>query len=210
MHITILGGSGFVGLAICESLVTAGHRVTSVSRHGKPSHLKTPWANEVVWLRSDVLADDNWQDSVQKSEWVIDTIGILFEKPQQGLTYQRMIIKPVERLIDHIEASKSSVKILFISANKGPFILKKYLSAKKEAESLIKSHDDQHVIFYPSLVSGKGRGSDTIASKLIWMLKKLPVFKRLLRGFDPMSKEMLANEIRSVVEGQSSIYTERR
>ncbi len=35
------------------------------------------------WVCSDVTRDTNWQEQVQRADWVIDTVGILFENPRK-------------------------------------------------------------------------------------------------------------------------------
>ena len=38
------------------------------------------------WVCSDVTHDTNWQEQVQRADWVIDTVGILFENPRKNLS----------------------------------------------------------------------------------------------------------------------------
>ena len=49
------------------------------------------------WVCSDVTHDTNWQEQVQRADWVIDTVGILFENPRKKKTYQRLILTPVKK-----------------------------------------------------------------------------------------------------------------
>ena len=64
-------------------LVQRQHQVISVSRHGKPATLSASWSHQVQWVCSDVTRDTNWQEQVQRADWVIDTVGILFENPRK-------------------------------------------------------------------------------------------------------------------------------
>ncbi|ONM62590.1 NAD(P)-binding Rossmann-fold superfamily protein [Zea mays] len=47
--IVVLGGSGFVGSAICRAAVSKGIEVVSFSRSGRPSY-SDPWVDQVNWL----------------------------------------------------------------------------------------------------------------------------------------------------------------
>ncbi|KAL6843431.1 hypothetical protein ACP4OV_026753 [Aristida adscensionis] len=48
-NIVVLGGSGFVGSAICKAAVSKGIEVVSLSRSGRPSYTD-PWVDQVTWL----------------------------------------------------------------------------------------------------------------------------------------------------------------
>ena len=72
-----------LGQQIAKILVQRQHQVISVSRHGKPATLSASWSHQVQWVCSDVTRDTNWQEQVQRADWVIDTVGILFENPRK-------------------------------------------------------------------------------------------------------------------------------
>ena len=72
-----------LGQQIAKILVQRQHQVISVSRHGKPATLSASWSHQVQWVCSDVTHDTNWQEQVQRADWVIDTVGILFENPRK-------------------------------------------------------------------------------------------------------------------------------
>ncbi len=155
MKVIIFGGSGFLGQQIAKILVQRQHQVISVSRHGKPATLSASWSHQVQWVCSDVTRDTNWQEQVQRADWVIDTVGILFENPRKKKTYQRLILTPVKKISSFLAQQKKPAKFLFISANTVPFPLRKYMDAKLAAEELIHQEVAEAVIFYPSLLVGQ-------------------------------------------------------
>ncbi|MDA9470503.1 NAD-dependent epimerase/dehydratase family protein [Enterococcus sp. 5H] len=210
MKIVIFGGSGFIGQKLAEELVNRGHHVSSISRSGKPADLTTPWSQKVEWIHSDILNDTAWQDTIATSDWVIDTIGILFEKPQKNITYDRFIIEPVRILLHYLTQTNSRAKLLFLSANTAPLLLKKYMNAKLSAEELIKEQSPRNLIVYPSLVVDHERPFSMISAKSIRFSKKIPGLRQLVKGYDPISRQTLAIEIANVIEGKSSVYTKRR
>lgn len=210
MKVVVFGGSGFIGSHICEQLVAGGHIVTSVSRGGKPEAIIGMWSDKMTWLTSDILSDTTWQSAVKEADWVIDTIGILFEKKRKGITYDRFIIEPVKLLLSYLESNNNKAHFLFISASAAPFILGNYLETKKRAEEMLKKSNIQHVVFYPSMVIGKGRFFDTLIGNTIIFLKKIPILKNILKDYAPVDRKVLSMEIVKVIEGGSLIYTERR
>ncbi|WP_348921102.1 NAD(P)H-binding protein [Enterococcus rotai] len=210
MQITIFGGSGFIGQKLTEELVNRGHDLTSISRHGKPTDLSSSWSKKVRWIRSDILIDTNWHKAVQQADWVIDTIGILFEHPRKGITYDRFILTPVQLILDYLSTHNPAAHFLFISANSAPFPLRNYMNAKLQAEQLIKSSSLQHVIIYPSLVVDKKRYFSVVSAFGINLLKVIPGIRKLVQGYEPISRETLAAEIANVIEGETSPYTQRQ
>ncbi|GAB2273433.1 hypothetical protein Dimus_008226 [Dionaea muscipula] len=48
-RLVVLGGSGFVGSAICKAAVSMGIEVLSLSRSGRPSYTD-PWVDQVSWI----------------------------------------------------------------------------------------------------------------------------------------------------------------
>lgn len=210
MNITIFGGSGFIGQKLAEELIIRGHNVTSISRRGKPADLSSSWSEKVHWFHSDILNDTQWHKAVQEADWVIDTIGILFEHPKKGITYDRFILTPVQLILDYLNTHNPSARFLFISANSAPFPLRKYMDTKLQAEQLINESPQQHVIIYPSLVVDKQRYFSVISALGINFLKVIPGFRKLVQNYDPLSREKLATEISNVIEGKPSSYTHRQ
>nr|WP_243465371.1 NAD-dependent epimerase/dehydratase family protein [Oenococcus oeni] len=85
MKIVVFGGSGFIGQKLLEILVERGHDIISVSRHGRPDSLTEKWADKITWVSSDILNDHEWQKYVKDADWIIDSVGILFENPKKIL-----------------------------------------------------------------------------------------------------------------------------
>ncbi|TXG54205.1 hypothetical protein EZV62_019461 [Acer yangbiense] len=48
-RVVVLGGSGFVGSAICKAAVTKGIEVVSLSRSGRPTYPGS-WVDQVTWI----------------------------------------------------------------------------------------------------------------------------------------------------------------
>ena len=53
---TVVGGSGFIGKAVCKTLAAQGVAVTSVSRSGRPADAE-PWMDKVDWVAADAAKD---------------------------------------------------------------------------------------------------------------------------------------------------------
>lgn len=71
--LVVLGGSGFVGSAICKAAVSKGIEVTSLSRSGRP-RVSESWVDQVNWIPGDVFYA-NWDDILVGANAVASTLG---------------------------------------------------------------------------------------------------------------------------------------
>lgn len=60
MKIAVIGGTGFVGKALCENLARQGHRVSALSRDRGPWPAAIDGADAVVNLAGESIADGRW------------------------------------------------------------------------------------------------------------------------------------------------------
>lgn len=210
MKIVVFGGNGFIGQKICQELVARNHQVVSVSRSGQPQKARGEWLAQVQWVQSDVLADKEWHEVTADADWLVNCIGVLFEKKARNQTYERLIEAPVTIILDYLESQQSTTPLLSISANHVPFFLKRYLVAKKRTEKMITTRCKRGKVIYPGLVTDPSRPGSLIMGWAINLLTKLPVIHGFFRGYDVISRTELAKEICHVLEGYESPYTQRR
>ncbi|GFZ08686.1 NAD(P)-binding Rossmann-fold superfamily protein [Actinidia rufa] len=72
-RVVVLGGSGFVGSAICKAAVSEGIEVISLSRSGRPSY-SSSWIDQVTWMSGDVFYA-NWDEVLSGATAVVSTLG---------------------------------------------------------------------------------------------------------------------------------------
>lgn len=73
MRIVLTGGTGFIGQALCRSLVRDGHQVTVLTRNaGSASHLLGPVVAAVEWNGRDA---GSWEQSLEGADAVINLAG---------------------------------------------------------------------------------------------------------------------------------------
>jgi len=73
MRIVLTGGTGFIGQALCGSLVRDGHQVTVLTRNaGSASHVLGPIVVAVEWNGRDAGA---WEQSLEGADAVINLAG---------------------------------------------------------------------------------------------------------------------------------------
>ena len=73
MHITLTGGSGFVGQAMTAALTENGHHVTLIARSFKKH---APSDGYLQYLSADTTKEGPWQEEVAQADAVINLTGV--------------------------------------------------------------------------------------------------------------------------------------
>lgn len=151
--IVVLGGSGFVGTAICKAAVAKGIEVVSFSRSGRPSSYD-PWADEVTWLAGDVFYA-RWDEVLVGATAVVSTLGGF------GNEEQMKRINGEANTIAVDAAKEFGIpKFILISVhdyNLPSFLLTSgYFTGKRKAESeVLSKYPSSGVVLRPGFIYGK-------------------------------------------------------
>eukprot|EP01062_Namystynia_karyoxenos_P059803 TRINITY_DN51219_c0_g1_i1.p1 TRINITY_DN51219_c0_g1~~TRINITY_DN51219_c0_g1_i1.p1 ORF type:complete len:432 (+),score=116.30 TRINITY_DN51219_c0_g1_i1:125-1420(+) len=71
----VAGGSGFIGANICREAIRQGFRVVSLSRTGRPEHVKEKWADLVEWRRGDIQRPKEYVEAIRPADAVVSCVG---------------------------------------------------------------------------------------------------------------------------------------
>ncbi|KAJ1720484.1 hypothetical protein LPJ53_004885 [Coemansia erecta] len=74
----VVGGTGFVGQAVCRRALAQGWTVVSLSRHGAPRHPASA-PRGIRWVRGDALAPSTFLEHLQGCSAVVHSVGVLLE-----------------------------------------------------------------------------------------------------------------------------------
>lgn len=164
--VLVLGGNGFVGSAVCAAAVSAGMRVCSISRSGRPgwydkiaeTERAAHWATQVDWISGDVFEPDSLRAAIgedQTVDAVVSTIGAFG-------SYDFMLKMCGQATIGAAEVAKELgvSRFVFISAHDYGFpvrnLVSGYYDGKQNAEAAIaKLYGDNGVVLRASAVYGK-------------------------------------------------------
>lgn len=154
-RIFITGGSGFIGREIGRLGVTDGHEIRSLSRSGRPA-VSEPWVDEIEWHAADLFDPDRWRDQLEDCDAVIHTVGIIRERPQEDVTFERF--NGESAILAARETDRADVPaFVFLSvAGTPPFVSERSTTAKRRAEQVISDCDLRTTVLRPGLVYGEG------------------------------------------------------
>ncbi|KAF3792955.1 MIOREX complex component 2 [Nymphaea thermarum] len=178
--IVVLGGSGFVGSAICKAAISKGIEVVSLSRSGRPRYLDS-WMDQVKWVEGDVFYA-SWDEILVGATAVVSTLGGFGNEEQMKKINGQANVVAVDAAKNYVAnmllpffflakcASQSHLhmlatgipKFILISAhdyNLPSFLLSSgYFTGKREAESAVLSnYPNTGVVLRPGFIYGKRR-----------------------------------------------------
>ncbi|XP_015897724.1 uncharacterized protein At1g32220, chloroplastic [Ziziphus jujuba] len=154
-RVVVLGGSGFVGSAICKAAVSNGIEAISVSRTGRPAYPGS-WVDQVSWIPGDVFYL-NWDEVLGGATAVVSTIGGF------GSEEQMQRINGEANVVAVNAAKEFGVpKFILISVhdyNLPSFLLSSaYFTGKRKAESeVLSKYPNSGVVLRPGFIYGKRR-----------------------------------------------------
>lgn len=148
VRVVVTGASGYVGRAVCEALVHAGHEVKGVARH---RDRESP--GEVTWVLGDIRTMD-LIEPFRGADAIVHLVGIIRENPTQGVTFDTMHVGVTRRVLQAM-VHQSIPKLVYLSAlGTRARAASAYHRTKWEAEKLVEAFSVDAVILRPSLLFG--------------------------------------------------------
>lgn len=211
-HALVIGGSGFIGTAICNQLAEAGYRITVPTRRYKNAkHLLTIPTCQVI--QANVHDRAALSRLVDGKDVVINLLGILYSKPGKpyGQAFRQNHVE-LPKALCAVMKSKRVKRLVHISAlgvgakNPAP---SQYLRSKTDGEAAVKDSGLAWTILRPSVVFGR---TDNFLNMFATFSKLAPLFP--LAGantkFQPVSVMDVAKAVRmslTTLENQSIHHT---
>ncbi|KAJ2768954.1 hypothetical protein IWQ56_002738, partial [Coemansia nantahalensis] len=164
MRIFVVGGSGFVGRAVCRAALARGWEVLSLSRHGAParvagsSQADDRLAAGVKWIKGDALAPETFRERLAGCAAVVHSVGVLMEngyKQVADLGFRGGSARPAttyesanrDTALSVARAARATAGIeafAYVSARDSiPFIDPRYIATKREVERELLAHAGQ-------------------------------------------------------------------
>jgi NADH dehydrogenase len=168
MKVFITGGSGFVGRAIIQQLLTSGHSVRALIR--QPDALFH--FSNVETIVGDTTQPETLENQLFDCHAVIHLVGIIREFSGRGITFKQLHIESTANILR--AAEKQGVeRYLQMSANGSrDDSITNYHRTKWKAEELVQKSGLDWTIFRPSLIFGQ---HDQFVNMLAQLIRKLPL-----------------------------------
>lgn len=173
MEICILGGSGFVGRNLINTLSKENHTITVITRDFDKNKDLAIYPN-LKLIQEDVYNEKRMLEVSKSHDVLINLIGILNEKGFRGKGFYLAHSK-IARIILNVCKQNRIKRILHMSAlNADPGGSSHYLRTKGEAESFLHTYGERFAdvtSFRPSVIFGT---EDSFINRFSDLLKFIP------------------------------------
>jgi len=171
LNICIIGGTGFVGTHLINSLVSKGHSVKAITRRPeRHRHLKT--LPGVKLLSIDFFGSKVLERQIDTYDVVINLAGILNPEGKNGFNCVHV---EVARRVAEATRSVGTPRLLHMSAlNADENAPSEYLRTKGKAQKMVLAIEGLNVTtFSPSVIFGEG---DSFFNRFAQLLSIMPGF----------------------------------
>jgi uncharacterized protein YbjT (DUF2867 family) len=204
MRVGIIGGTGFVGGYLLDSLLASGHEVSVLVRPG--SGHKVQHSTEVRVVTGDLGSPLAVPAVLDECDAVIYNVGLLREFPRRGITFEQTQYQGV---VDTVAAAKQAgvSRLLLMSAigvkNPGT----KYQATKRRAELHALGSGLDVTVLRPSVIFGDPRGTMEFATQLYGDMIKPPLPAVAFPGvrLSPVHVEDVADAFCAALRDDSTI-----
>ena len=178
--VCVLGGSGFVGMAIVAKLIKQGCHVQVLTRR-RERHKELLVLPDVDVIETDIQHAPALEHYFRNCDAVINLVGILNEKRDNGLDFRHVHVDLVEKIVHACQHTGITrllhMGALHADAKNGPSY---YLRSKGEALDLVHAAQDINVTsFCPSVIFGP---ADSFFNRFANLLRLLPGIMPLACG----------------------------
>ena len=175
-RIAILGGTGFVGQSLCNRLVQDGYELKVLTRSREYNRDNLILLPELDLVQTDVHDQERLTQHLAGCDAVINLVGILNEKGNNGKGFEHAHVQLVEKLINACKVNNIQ-RVLQMSALNADAANGKshYLKSKGKAEDLLHSNTAGINVtsFRPSVIFGR---NDSFFNRFANLLKITPLF----------------------------------
>lgn len=192
-RVLITGGGTFLGDSIAAALLAEGAEVTLLVREGTEANLG-PLQQRVRWWHADMWDTASLRGRGRGHRLVIHTIGSLTADPVQGLSHHRLNFVSARNAATMC-ISDGVPELMLISTVRAPWISRRYLKSKREAEQYLGRVGVSGTIIRAPLVYGRGQGRPPFFA-LMTALGSIPPISWLGPGrIAPMPVDLLARGV---------------
>jgi len=135
-RVLITGGGTYLGINLASALLAEGIEVSLIIREGNENRLGL-LESRVRWSVADVWDTASLKGRARGHGTVIHTVGSMVDDPAQGLTFNRLNVVSARNAASMC-VSDGVQHFVLLSAVRAPWVNRKYVKAKREAEQHVR------------------------------------------------------------------------
>jgi len=166
----VTGGTGYIGSALVTALLARGYAVHALIRAGSGS--KLPPA--AVTVTGDALDPETFAAAIPSGATIVHLIGTPHPDPSKAGEFLRVDLGSIRATAAAAQRARAA-HLVFVSVAHPAPVMRAYIAARVEGESLVRATGIAATIVRPWYVLGPGHR---------WPLVLVPLYA-LLRAFPP-------------------------
>jgi uncharacterized protein YbjT (DUF2867 family) len=194
-RVFVTGATGHMGRALIPALAAAGHKVRGLVRTG--SEGKLPSRCEAI--TGDPLDAQSYVDKIPPCDTLVHLVGVTHPNPAKADQFRNIDLKSVQEALKAAKASGVR-HIVYVSVAQPAPVMKDYVAARAEGETLIRDSGVNATILRPWYVLGPGRRWPVILLPMYWVMEAIPATRESARRLGLVNARQMTAALRGAVE----------
>ena len=168
-QVFVTGGTGYLGRPLIGALIARGHTVRALVRAGSERKLPSA-AGAVVGNALDASA---WAEAIRPADTLVHLVGTPHPSPWKGREFHDVDLRSVRASVD-AAVSGGIRHLVYVSVAQPAPVMRAYLAARSEGESLIRASGIPATFLRPWYVLGPGHRWPYLLLPVYALLERMP------------------------------------
>ena len=198
-HVFITGGTGYIGRALIDALLSRGHIVRALVRSGGSARLPPG----VEFIVGNALDASSYAREVSPADTLVQLVGTPHPGPGKTDEFRRVDLPSGLAAVDAALQGKVRHLVYVSVAHPAP-VMKSYILARSAVESRIREACGQSwlsaTILRPWYVVGPGHRWPVLLKPLYWLARKFPKTRDGARRLGLVTHEQMIGALVEAIE----------
>jgi len=195
MNVVVAGGTGYIGRALTELLVTRGHDIAALVRPESRDKLP-PGATPIL---GDALDAATFAQSLPRNATLVHLVGTPHPNPSKAQQFERVDLASIRASVE--AARRAAVAhLVYVSVAQPAPVMRAYIAVRALGEAAIASAGLTATVLRPWYVIGPGRRWPILLKPAYWILERLPSTRASARRLGLVTLEQMVAALAVAVE----------
>jgi uncharacterized protein YbjT (DUF2867 family) len=194
-NVFLTGGTGYIGTPLAAALIRRGNRVRALVRPGSESRLPTG-ASPVP---GDALDQRTYAAAIAPADTFVHLVGVSHPGPAKADQFRSVDLASAREAVT--AARTAGVRhFVYVSVAHPAPVMKAYIAARSEAETLIRASRLNATVLRPWYVLGPGHRWPFVLLPLYWLGELVPMTRTGARRLGLVTLEQMIGTLVQAVE----------
>ena len=194
-NVFITGATGYLGRHVAEALLTRGHAVRALVRHGSAG--KVPAGCAIVV--GDPFDRRTFTNAVAQGDTFLQLVGVPRPSPVKAREFVQIDLRSAGESIRAALAA-SAAHFVYVSVAQPAPVMRAYQAARREAEVALRASGLRHTILRPWYVLGPGHRWPAALLPFYWMMERIPSTRDAARRLGVVTLPQMVSAVVHAIE----------